>query len=116
MAGRARDGKGLMGTEDPNFTSAQVGGLFDQWTAGLADVIASMADQKPRIEWTSSGDPQAVADILWWEQSFQSLPGALVWVATPRETWEYSGTLVLKAAGLETVETNEARNTWLEVL
>ena len=43
-------------------------------------------------------------------------PGAAVWVATPRETWEYAGTLTLKAAGLETVETNEARNTWLEIL
>ena len=31
-------------------------------------------------------------------------------------TWEYAGTLTLKAAGLETVETNEARNTWLEIL
>jgi flagellar motor switch protein FliN/FliY len=40
----------------------------------------------------------------------------VVWVATPRSTWEYAGTLTLKAAGLETVETNEARNTWLEIL
>ena len=37
-------------------------------------------------------------------------------MATPRSTWEYAGTLTLKAAGLETVETNEARNTWLEIL
>src|ERR1035441_3720476 len=28
----------------------------------------------------------------------------------------FAGTLTLKAAGLETVETNEARNTWLEIL
>ena len=37
-------------------------------------------------------------------------------MATPRGTWDYAGTLTLKAAGLETVETNEARNTWLEIL
>jgi flagellar motor switch protein FliN/FliY len=37
-------------------------------------------------------------------------------VATPHGTWDYAGTLTLKAAGLETVETNEARNTWLEIL
>jgi hypothetical protein len=41
-------------------------------------------------------------------------PGA-AWVATPHDTWDYAGTLTLKAAGLETVETNEARNTWLEI-
>jgi flagellar motor switch protein FliN/FliY len=40
----------------------------------------------------------------------------LIWVAAPRPTWEYVGTLTLKAAGLETVETGEARNTWLEIL
>jgi flagellar motor switch protein FliN/FliY len=53
---------------------------------------------------------------LWWEQPFQVLTGAAVWVAAPRSTWEHTGTLTLKAAGLETVETNEARNTWLEIL
>jgi flagellar motor switch protein FliN/FliY len=31
-------------------------------------------------------------------------------------TWEYAGTLTLKAAGLETVESGEAKNTWFEIL
>jgi hypothetical protein len=30
--------------------------------------------------------------------------------------WEYAGALTLKAAGLETVETAEAKNTWFEIL
>lgn len=94
----------------------EIRGLLDQWTAGLAEVVASMADQKPAIGWEASGPPQSEPDALWWEQPFQLLPGALVWIATPRSTWEYTGTLTLKAAGLETVETNEARNTWLEIL
>jgi flagellar motor switch protein FliN/FliY len=75
-----------------------------------------MADQKPEVRWEATGTPPAEADLLWWEQPFQIVPGAMVWVATPRSTWEYAGTLTLKAAGLETVETNEARNTWLEIL
>ena len=94
----------------------QVRGLLDQWTAGLAEVVASMADQKPEVRWEASGAPPAEPDLLWWEQPFQVAPGTAVWVATPRGTWEYAGTLTLKAAGLETVETNEARNTWLEIL
>jgi flagellar motor switch protein FliN/FliY len=94
----------------------QIRGLLDQWSVGLADVVASMADQKPEAPWEAATAPPAEADLLWWEQPFQIAPGAAIWVATPRTTWEYVGTLTLKAAGLETVETNEARNTWLEIL
>jgi flagellar motor switch protein FliN/FliY len=75
-----------------------------------------MADQKPEVPWEAAAAPPSEPDLLWWEQPFQIAPGAAVWVATPRTTWEYVGTLTLKAAGLETVETNEARNTWLEIL
>ncbi|MCX6632564.1 MAG: hypothetical protein NTW28_33585, partial [Candidatus Solibacter sp.] len=94
----------------------QIRDLLDQWTVGLAEVVASMADQKPEVRWEASGTPPSGPDLLWWEQPFQIIPGAAVWVATPASTWEYAGTLTLKAAGLETVETNEARNTWLEIL
>jgi flagellar motor switch protein FliN/FliY len=94
----------------------QIRGLLDHWAVGLADVVASMADQKPEVPWEAAAAPPAEPDLLWWEQPFQIAPGAVVWVATPRTTWDYVGTLTLKAAGLETVETNEARNTWLEIL
>jgi flagellar motor switch protein FliN/FliY len=101
---------------DPNQMTDQIRGLLDQWAVGLADVVASMADQKPEVPWETAAEPPTEPDLLWWEQPFQIAPGAAVWVATPRTTWEYVGTLTLKAAGLDTVETNEARNTWLEIL
>jgi flagellar motor switch protein FliN/FliY len=94
----------------------QIRGLLDHWSAGLADVVSSMADQKPEVRWDVASAPPAGGDLLWWEQPFQIVPGAAVWVATPSSTWDFAGTLTLKAAGLETVETNEARNTWLEIL
>ena len=94
----------------------QLRGLLDHWAAGLADVVASMADQKPEVRWEVASAPPAGPDLLRWEQPFQIVPGAAVWVATPHSTWDFAGTLTLKAAGLETVETNEARNTWLEIL
>jgi flagellar motor switch protein FliN/FliY len=93
----------------------QIRGLLDHWAMGLAEVVASMADQKPEVRWEAAALP-ADPGLLWWEQPFQIGAGAAVWVAAPRSTWEYVGTLTLKAAGLETVETNEARNTWLEIL
>ena len=101
---------------DPNQMTDQIRGLLDKWSVGLADVVASMADQKPEVPWETAAEPPSEPDLLWWEQPFQIAPGAAVWVATPRTTWEYVGTLTLKAAGLDTVESNEARNTWLEIL
>lgn len=106
----------MIASRDQNQVTEQIRGLLDQWTLGLAEVVASMADQKPEVRWEATGMPPAGLDLLWWEQPFQIIPGASVWVATPRSTWEYAGTLTLKAAGLETVEINEARNTWLEIL
>jgi len=120
--------------------------LLDEWTQGLVQILESMADQKPEVRWqvvsgpfpqtaTPSAAPDvaidvatdvaseaapdaapgADAEILWWEQPFQTAETA-VWVGSPRATWEYAGALVLKAAGLETVASGEAKNTWLEVL
>ena len=106
----------MSGGGEQHQVTEQIRGLIDQWTVSLADVVASMADQKPEVRWDATGGPPAGPDLLWWEQPFQVAPGVAVWVATPRSTWEYAGTLTLKAAGLETVETNEARNTWLEIL
>ena len=101
---------------EQNQTTEQIRGLLDHWATGLAEFVASMADQKPEVRWEAAAAPPAEPELLWWEQPFQIAPGASVWVATPRSTWDYVGTLTLKAAGLETVETNEARNTWLEIL
>jgi len=101
---------------DQSQLTPQIRGLLDEWTVGLSEVVASMADQKPEVRWEAGSAPPAGADLLWWEQPLQAAAGAAIWVATPHDTWDYAGTLTLKAAGLETVETNEARNTWLEIL
>jgi flagellar motor switch protein FliN/FliY len=99
--------------------------ILDQWAETLAQVLESMTDQRPAVRWQASSGtlaevaaPEAGAEpeVLWWEQPLQVSPDAIVWVAAPRATWEHAGTLTLKAAGLETVEASEARNTWLEIL
>lgn len=99
--------------------------ILDQWAETLAQVLESMTDQRPAVRWQASsgrlaevapGEAGAEPEVLWWEQPLQVSPNAIVWVAAPRATWEFAGTLTLKAAGLETVEASEARNTWLEIL
>ena len=94
--------------------------LLDRWTESLAQVLESMTDQRPEVRWVAVSGPLSEVgggqDFLWWDQPFQAAPQAGVWIAAPQATWEYAGTLTLKAAGLETVETAEAKNTWFEIL
>lgn len=98
--------------------------VVEQWTESLAQVIESMTDQRPEVRSRllsgaeESGMPAGLssADMLWWEQPFHLGADAVAWVGAPQTTWEYAGSLTLKAAGLENVEITEARNTWLEIL
>jgi flagellar motor switch protein FliN/FliY len=96
--------------------TAQTRTLLDQWASGLSQVLQAMTDQAPQVNWQSgitlASDPEA----LWWEQPFQISSDAIVWVAAPEITWEHCGKITLQAAGLETVDVAEARNTWLEIL
>jgi flagellar motor switch protein FliN/FliY len=96
--------------------------LLDQFAESLAQVLESMAEQRPEAKWQSASgtaadvaaDPQD--QMLWWEQPLQFAPEMKIWVGAPRTAWEQAGTLTLKAAGLDTVGIDEARNTWLEIL
>jgi flagellar motor switch protein FliN/FliY len=97
-------------------------GLLDQFTETLAQVIESMAGQRPEIGWRAASGTfpeiaeQTAGEILWWEQPLQPGLDMKIWVGAPRATSEHVGALVLKAAGIETVELAEAKNTWLEIL
>ena len=94
--------------------------LVDRWTESLSQVVESMTDQRPTVHWEAVSGPLSEVgrgqDLLWWEQPFQVDPQAAFWIGAPRDIWEYAGALTLKAAGLETVETAEAKNTWFEIL
>jgi flagellar motor switch protein FliN len=93
--------------------------ILDAWMENLTQVLESMTDQRPKVAWQPAGPappPAGATEILWWEQPLGGLGDALIWVGAPSETWEHAGTLTLKVAGLETAASNEARNTWIEIL
>ena len=96
--------------------------IADEFGAALAQVLQSMAEQRPTVQWESIPEvpPGILAggedEPLWWGQPFQLMQGPAVLVGTPRRTWEELGARTLRAAGLESVETADARNTWLEIL
>jgi flagellar motor switch protein FliN/FliY len=95
-------------------------GVLDRWAESLAEVLESMTDHRPKVQWHCGAGPwprdAAGQPLLWWEQPFRGAPEMSVWVGVPRALWEYAGTLTLKAAGLEDVVESEARNTWFEIL
>jgi flagellar motor switch protein FliN len=90
--------------------------LFEQFAASLAQVFESMAEERPDVACEDAIRNPEGEEILWWEQPLQFAPEMKIWAGAPRDTWEYAGTLTLKAAGLDAVEESEARNTWLEIL
>jgi len=93
--------------------------VLEQWVSAFVQVLESMTDQRPKLEWHSAGGPDPLATAaapLWWEQSFEGAGDSLLWVGAPAETWEYAGTLTLKVAGLEVVSPSEAQSTWTEIL
>jgi flagellar motor switch protein FliN/FliY len=95
------------------------GGVFSRWVESLAHVLESMADRRPGTSWQAlDGGPSSSAEspFLWWEQPFQPLREAVIWVGAPRAAWKHIGTRTLRAAGIDAVEEAEARNTWLEIL
>jgi flagellar motor switch protein FliN len=112
VAGVARHGVGVSAIQVVE--NARL--VLDQWSQSLADVLAAMTDHRPEVEWAAVEEPAADTQSLWWEQPFQGGPDLCVWVAAPKALWEHAGTVTLLAAGLETVATAEARNTWFEIL
>jgi len=94
--------------------SEAIRSLFGQWATALAEVLEAMAGQKPESVWQAAPAPEG--ELLWWQQPLEISPGTTVWVAAPQSTWEHTGTVTLKAAGLDTVEISEARSTYLEIL
>lgn len=96
--------------------NARVRELFEIFAASLAQVFESMAETRPIADCEDSGPPPNGDDILWWEQPLRAAPEMKIWVGASRSAWEYAGAVTLKAAGLESAEETESRNTWLEIL
>ena len=102
--------------------------ILDAWAESLAQVLESTTDQRPAVEWRMGLGPvlpeESGAPLMWWEQPFKSAgpadpqegPGMMAWVVAPRATWEYAGTVTLKAAGLDDITETDVHNTWCEIL
>ena len=96
---------------------------IDQWTESLAQVLETMAGQKPVVRWQAASgslaEVRGTAEesvLLWWGQHFEIGSGASAWVAAPPGVWEYVGGVTLQAAGVENANPAEVKSTWFEIV
>jgi len=94
--------------------------LIDKWVENLSQIVESVMEQRPSVAWRevkgSAASLGLSPDAVWWPHKFLCPQEAQVWVAAAPETWQYIGVSTLKAAGLDTADPTEIKNTWLEIL
>lgn len=89
--------------------------LAERWTEPLVQILESMTDQKPKVDWKVAAAAEGEG-IFWWEQRLNLDQTPLIWVGAPSETWNDLGERTLRAAGIDVVESADAKNTYLEIL
>jgi flagellar motor switch protein FliN len=96
--------------------------LFDGWVEDFSQVLESMTDKRPLVQWRAQSGAAAGLgigtgpDTLWSLYQLHCPEEAEIWVVTPRQTWEHIGTATLQATGLEASNSDEIKKTWLEIL
>jgi len=93
-----------------------LGSLAEEWTGLLVQILESMTDQKPKASSSAIPGPPEGGDIFWWEQRLSLAEVPPILVGAPPQTWNELGGRTLRAAGIDTVEAADAKNTWLEIL
>ena len=90
--------------------------LAGQWSDLLVQIVQSMTDQKPKANWSERDAPADAEDVFWWEQNLSLGGEARIWVGASTQAWSELGGRTLRAAGIDSVEEADARNTYLEIL
>lgn len=85
------------------------------WSQELGNALEAMADERPKIDVIpSSGSPEG--ERVWWKQPLDAAPGSMVWIGTADEACLRLGQQILSAAGVESSDPKELRETYLEVV
>jgi flagellar motor switch protein FliN/FliY len=90
-------------------------GLGTTWSQEFGTAFAAMSDERPAVDVLHSpGMPEGAR--VWWKQPLNASPGSVVWVGADIETCVTLGRRILASAGVESNETTEAKETFLEVV
>jgi flagellar motor switch protein FliN/FliY len=85
------------------------------WSQQFGNALEAMADERPILE-VGPGPGNLDGDHVWWKQVFDASPGSAIWIGTDREACGVLGQRILSAAGVESTDENELRDTYLEVV
>jgi flagellar motor switch protein FliN/FliY len=89
--------------------------IAETWATRLADSIGTMTGERPAVEVRAAIPDAGPPGVLWREQPLSLRPQAAVWIGAPQESWLAIGRHTLASAGIETTESADARNTFLEI-
>jgi flagellar motor switch protein FliN/FliY len=95
--------------------------LAAEFATQIGVVLESMAGAAPKVAYEAheiSEAERATAEesLLWWEQPFNLDAEAMVWIGAAASAWEGIGGRVLRSAGVDDVDRDSARSTYLEIL
>ena len=94
--------------------------LASEWNTRFADVMQTMAEAKPEIQFTAIDNlpqgEQPQGSLVWWKQPFSCAPRGFLSVGAPEQTCSALGQSVLTAAGLDGSPPAETRKAWLDVV
>ncbi len=89
--------------------------LAEAWATELVSVLHMMTTQD--FEFTLEYAPvPPLSNEVWWGQSFNIAPGAPVRIGAGESAWMDLGKRSLEAAGIDEVEPDTARSTYLEIV
>jgi flagellar motor switch protein FliN/FliY len=89
-------------------------GLAATWSQEFGSAYESMAEERPTLDVLASPIPEGAR--VWWKQSLDASPGSVVWIGADIETCTGLGQSILTAAGVESTEPAELKETFLEVV
>lgn len=95
--------------------------LAEEWARQLTRVLEMMTGEGPYITYTPHELTEAETQtgeepFLWWEQPVSLGEDARIWIGASPPSWQEIGNRVLRSAGVEELDAESVRSTYLEVL
>jgi flagellar motor switch protein FliN len=95
--------------------------LATEFATQIGLVLESMTGDAPKV----AHDKREISDtdrasgeegLLWWEQPLTLDADATIWIGARVETWDGIGGRVLRSAGVDDVDRDSSRSTYLEIV
>ncbi len=96
--------------------SPSSGWLFEQWAAKLAQSLAAMLGEEPRVTVGSENASPPEEGLLWWRETLNVLPEPAIWVGAEEASWRQIGNAVLVSAGIEDADDENIKSTYQEIV